>query len=73
MSYIFQFFFLPKVAILTRFLIITYKLGTSLVVQWLRHLTSTAGSAGSISGLETKILYAVMWSQKKKKKREIHL
>ena len=62
-----SFFSLPKVAILTRFLI-TYKLGTSLVVQWLRHLTSTAGSAGSISGLETKILYAVMWSQKKKKK-----
>ena len=39
--------------------------GTSLVVQWLRLRTSTAGGVGSIPGRGTKILRAV---QPKKKK-----
>ena len=33
-------------------------LGTSLAVQWLGLLTSTAGGAGSIPGQGTKILHA---------------
>ena len=32
--------------------------GISLVVQWLRLCASTAGGAGSIPGLRTKILHA---------------
>ena len=43
--------------------------GTSLVVQWLRLLASTAGDTGSIPGPGTKIPYAMQCSQKKKKKR----
>ena len=42
--------------------------GTSLVVQWLRLCTSTAGAVGSIPGQETKIPHAARHSQKKKKK-----
>ena len=34
------------------------KQGTSLVVQWLRLLTSTAGDTGSIPSQGTKILHA---------------
>ena len=49
-------------------------LGTSLVIQWLRLFTSTAGGAGSIPGQGTKILHAVQHGQeikrKKKKKKE---
>ena len=41
--------------------------GTSLVVQWLRFCTSTAGVAGSIPGQGTKILHASVWPKKKKK------
>ena len=41
---------------------------TSLVVQWLRLRTSTAGDTGSIPGRETKILHAAQHGQKKKKK-----
>ena len=39
-------------------------LGTSLMVQWLRLQTSTAGGMDSIPGWGTKILYAVQHSQK---------
>ena len=41
--------------------------GTSLVVQWLRICTSTAGGIGSIPGQGTKILHAMQCSEKKKK------
>ena len=40
--------------------------GPSLVVQWLRLRTSTAGVTGSIPGWGTKILHAVRHGQKKK-------
>ena len=40
------------------------KLGTSLVVQWLRLRASTVGSLGSIPGLGTEILHAVQHGQK---------
>ena len=43
--------------------------GTSLVVQWLRLLTSTAGDTGSTPGWATKIPHAVQCGQKKKKRR----
>ena len=43
------------------------KARTSLVVQWLRLLASTAGDTGSIPGPGTKIPYAMQCSQKKKK------
>ena len=41
------------------------RVGTSLVVQWLRLHASTAGSAGSIAGWGAKILYSTWCSQKK--------
>ena len=41
------------------------KLGTSLVVQWLRLRASTAGGTGLIPGWGTKIPHAV-WPKKKK-------
>ena len=40
--------------------------GTSLVVQWLRLHTSTAGDMGSIPGRGTKIPHGAQGSQKKK-------
>ena len=43
-------------------------LGTSLVVQWLRLPTSSAGGLGSIPDQGTMILHAMLHSQKKKKK-----
>ena len=45
-------------------------LGTSLVVQWLRFHSSSAGDASSIPGWGTKIRYAPMYGQKKKKKEK---
>ena len=42
--------------------------GASLVVQWLRLHTATAGGTGSIPGQGTKILHVTQ--QKKKKKKE---
>ena len=42
-------------------------LGKSLVVQWLRFHSSTAGRMGSFPGLRNKILHAAEHSQKKKK------
>ena len=44
--------------------------GASLVVQWLRLRTSTAGGTGSIPGQGTKIPHAVWHSQKKKKEKK---
>ena len=44
--------------------------GASLVVQWLRLHASTAGVAGSIPGLKTKILHA-MWPKKEKEKSSV--
>ena len=44
--------------------------GTSLVVQWLRFHSSTAGSLGSIPGWGTKIPHAVWCSQKANKPEE---
>ena len=41
--------------------------GTSLVVQWLRLCTPSAGGMGSIPGQRTKIPHAMQHSQKKKK------
>ena len=41
--------------------------GTSLVVQWLRTHTSTAGGMSAIPGWGTKIPHALWCSQKKKK------
>ena len=43
------------------------RLGTSLVVQWLRLCAADTGGKGSISGQRTEIPQA---KQKKKKKRE---
>ena len=43
-------------------------LGTSLVVQWLRLHTPTAGATGSIPGLGNKNPHATECSKKKKKK-----
>ena len=40
--------------------------GTSLAVQWLRHLASTAGGEGSIPGRGTKMPHAMGCSQKKR-------
>ena len=40
--------------------------GTSLVIQWLRLHTSTAGGTGSIPVQGTKIPHAVWRSQKKR-------
>ena len=42
-------------------------LEASLVVQWLRLLTSNAGGVASIPGWRTKIPYAMLHSQKKGK------
>ena len=47
-----------------------YHCGTSLVVQWFRLCTSTAGGAGSIPGPGTKIPHALQCGQKLKKKKE---
>ena len=44
----------------------TYHSGTSLVVQWLRHRTSTAGGTGSTPGQGTMIPHAE-WPKRKKK------
>ena len=48
-------------------------MGTSLAVQWLRFRASSAGGAGSIPGLGTKIPHAARPKKlkKKKKKKEI--
>ena len=45
--------------------------GTSLMVQWLRLWTSTAGGTGSIPGRGIKILYAVQRSQNTLKKKKL--
>ena len=45
-------------------------LRTSLVVQWLRLHTSTAGCTGSIPGRGSKIPHTARCDQKKEKKRE---
>ena len=45
--------------------------GTSLVVQWLRDCTSTAGVKGLIPGQGTKIPHAERHCQKKKKERKL--
>ena len=48
--------------------------GTSLVVQWLRLFTSTAGGVGLIPGQRNKIPHAMEHGhkiKKKKKKKEI--
>ena len=45
--------------------------GTSLVVQWLRLRTSTAGGVGLIPGGRTKIPHA-LWCAAKKKKKKFH-
>ena len=45
--------------------------GTSLVVQWLRLLTSTAEGMGLIPGRGTKSLHAIWHSKKKKKKKNV--
>ena len=47
----------------------SYSRGTSLVVQWLRLYTSTAGVTGSIAGQGTKILNATQPKKLKKKKK----
>ena len=44
------------------------RMGTSLVVQWLRLCTFPVGGTGSITGWGTKIPHARWWGQKKKKK-----
>ena len=44
--------------------------GTSLLVQWLRLSTSTAGGTGSIPGWGTKILQATQCSPKQKSKTQ---
>ena len=44
------------------------KMGTSLVVQWLRLCTSNAGGMGLTPGRGTRILHAMLHGQKKKKK-----
>ena len=46
------------------------KIGTSLVVQWLRLHAFTAEGLGSIPDRGAKILHAVQGSQKKKRERE---
>ena len=46
-------------------------LGTSLVVQWVRLYTSTAGSAGLVPGLGPKILPATRPKKKKKLTRQL--
>ena len=42
----------------------TFWTGTSQVIQWLRHLASTAGGMGSIPGWGTEIPHAVSCGQK---------
>ena len=44
--------------------------GTSLVVQWRRLCTPSAGDTGSIPGWGTKILYVVGHKKKKKNERK---
>ena len=44
-------------------------LGTSLVVQWVRHWAYTAGDTGSIPSLGTKIPQATQHSQKIEEKK----
>ena len=46
------------------------KLGTSLVVQWLRLHASNAGGAGSLPGWGTKIPHAPQHGSAKKKRNE---
>ena len=46
-----------------------YEGGTSLVVQWLRLRTSTAGASGSIPGWGTKIPHAAWYGQQNKTKK----
>ena len=47
-----------------------HPIGTSLVVQWLRLCTSTAGAAGSIPRQGTKILHSVPPSKKNPQKQK---
>ena len=42
------------------------------MVQWLRLRISTAGDTGSISGVRTKILYAMRPKKKKPKTQKTH-
>ena len=46
-------------------------LGTSLLVQWLRHHTPSAGGPGLCPSWGTKIPHAAQCSQKRKKEKEI--
>ena len=48
------------------------KKGTSLVVQWLRSCSSTAGGMGLISGQGAKIPHAAQKIGKKKVKKNLH-
>ena len=48
-------------------------MGTTLVVQWLRLHTSTAGGGGSIPGQGTKISHALGHGQKRKGGKHISL
>ena len=45
------------------------RLQTSLAVQWLRHLASTAGGTGLILGRGIKILHSEWHSQKVERKK----
>ena len=47
----------------------SHLVGPSLVVQWLRLLTSTAGGVGSILGWEAKIPHALWYVKKKERKK----
>ena len=55
----------------TQFLVKKAAPGTSLVVQWLRLCTSSAGGTGLIPGWRTKIPRATRGVAKKKKKIKI--
>ena len=46
------------------------RLQTSLAVQWLRHLASTAGGTGLILGRGIKILHSEWHSQKVERKKK---
>ena len=50
----------------------TLTAGISLVVQWLRLCTSTAGGTGSIPGWTAKIPHAMGYVQEKKKRNQLH-
>ena len=45
------------------------KIGTSLVVQWLRVLVFTAQGVGSIPGWRSNVFHATQFSQRKPKNR----